>query len=129
MRPIYVHSPHRDFAETERVPEAAYLGRRVRRSELKLLACPCEQPVLMRIRRSLWMRFAPFFRHYLCRACGDRVLRTRVRQRWPYCAVYLPPSPASAELTKRLRQHYARLLQGREQPARGEEHAAHATFV
>ncbi|MBE7366527.1 hypothetical protein [Ramlibacter pallidus] len=92
MFSVYLHSRHCDFAETTRVPEAAYLGRRIRRSTLKLAACGCDRPVLARITRAFWMRFVPRFRHYLCRGCGDRVFRPKVRPRSGYPSVYLPAS-------------------------------------
>lgn len=111
MPAIYLHSVRRDFADTQRVPEAAYLGRRLRRSSLKLLVCGCAQPRLVRICRSAWMRPIVFLRHYLCRGCGDRVLRPKIRERAVYSAVYLPAQPANFELARTLRNHYARLFQ------------------
>jgi hypothetical protein len=129
MRAIYLHSIHRDFADTERLPEPVYLGRRIRRSELKLLACGCEQPALARIRRAFWMRLTIFLRHYLCRACGNRVLRTWVKQRAAYCAIYLPPRPASPDLTTRLRKHYERMVQAREGVQRGDRLGADSTVL
>jgi hypothetical protein len=111
MPAIYLHSPGREFAETQRMPEAAYLGRRVRRSSLKLFVCGCESPVLARITRSFWMRFAFLFRHYLCRACGNRVFRLKAKQRLVYSAVYLPAQPRNPDVARTLQSQYARLLQ------------------
>lgn len=94
MTSIFLHSAQSDFADTQRVPELAYLGRRLRRSSLQLCRCGCERPALVRIARSFWMRAIPFFRHYLCRSCGDRILRLKTGQHGVYCAaVYLPARP------------------------------------
>ncbi|HVE54619.1 MAG TPA: hypothetical protein VNB23_14660 [Ramlibacter sp.] len=90
MSSVYLHSRHRDFAETTRVPEVAYLGRDTGRSTLRLCGCGCERPSFARIARTFWMRLVPGMRHYLCRNCGDRVFRPEIRQRHAYSAVYLP---------------------------------------
>ena len=88
---VYVHSTRSDFAETQILSEAAYLGHKVCPATLKFLSCGCGAPRLMRIARSSWMRFLPGFRHYRCLACGKRVFRARTRQRGLYGAVYLEP--------------------------------------
>lgn len=88
----YLHSRRSDFADTQRLPEAAYLGRLLRPAALAWLGCGCAQPRLLRIPRAAWMRLLPCFRLYQCLACGLRVLRTRTRQRGVYSAVYLPAS-------------------------------------
>jgi hypothetical protein len=111
MRRIYLHSPQADFAETQRLPQLAYLGRRVRPSSLRLCSCGCDAPLMVRITRAFWMRLLPFFRHYLCRRCGDRVFRWKLHQRSTYSAVYLPAPSTDVELPPILREYYARLFQ------------------
>lgn len=91
MPSIYLHSRRSDFAPTERMTEAAYLGRSAR-SPLAWIGCGCGRARLLRIPRSPWMRLLPLFRLYQCLACGVRVLRPRTRQRGVYSAVYLAPS-------------------------------------
>ena len=94
---IYLHSTRADFADTKRLPEAAYLGRCLRPGPLKAFGCGCgsDGAKLVRIGRSPWMRLLPLFRLYQCLACGRRVLRTRMRQRVAYGigVVYMPPAP------------------------------------
>jgi hypothetical protein len=92
-RPVYVHSAARDFAETQRMPEAAYLGRLPDGAKLALFGCGCGKARLTRISRTPWMRVLPLFRLYRCLDCGAKVFRVRVRQRIVYGAVYLPPPP------------------------------------
>lgn len=109
--PVYLHSPRRDFASTRLLPEHAYLGRKVRPSALKLCDCGCPRPVLERIGRRRWMRFLPFVRHYLCRMCGDRVLRPKIAQRSPYAAVYIAAASRGTDWGSRLRDSCTALAQ------------------
>lgn len=92
MPTIYLHSRRSDFAPTERLSQAAYLGHCMRPA-IAWFGCGCRQPKLLRIPRSPWMRLLPLFRLYQCLACASCVLRPRTRQRGIYSAVYLPPSP------------------------------------
>lgn len=61
------------------------------------MRCGCTRSALARVRRSPWMRLIPLLRHYVCMACGERVLRLRTRQRYPYGPVYLPAAPLRCE--------------------------------
>jgi hypothetical protein len=91
MSTIFLHSPLRDFAETQRMTESAYLGRFNRAGELRFFGCGCGLQKLSRIPRDLWMRLFPLLRLYGCRCCGARVLRARMRHRGTaYGPVYLP---------------------------------------
>lgn len=94
---VYMHSASRDFSETQRLPEALYLGRFPERTSLVFFHCACENPNLTRIGRAPWMRVLPFFRLYRCLACGSKVYRIRARQRTAYGAVYpsAPPAPST----------------------------------
>lgn len=94
---IYLHSTTREFADTQRLSEAAFLGRPLRQDgPLSVLRCGCGTRGLVRIRRTRWMRLFPAMRHYLCRLCGARVLRLRLRERVGYGAVYIAPVPLTA---------------------------------
>lgn len=96
MRAVYLHSPRSDFAETQRMPVSSYLGRKLQPGNLRLFSCGsgCGKLELTRITRRPWMRLLPYFRLYVCLACGMRVLRTRIRQRPVYTGpVYLPAPP------------------------------------
>lgn len=95
---VYLHSAQSEFAPTQSLPEAAYLGRVVGGpSPLRFARCGCTKSGLARIARAPWMRLVPLLRHYVCVACGARVLRLRVRQRYPYGSVYLPAAPLRCE--------------------------------
>jgi hypothetical protein len=105
-RSIYLHSSRSDFAETQRMPEAAYLGRLLDLGQLKVLGCGCGAAKLVRIGRSPWMRLLPYFRLYRCFSCGCRVLRARTRQRIFYGAArMLPAAPLSAPLAQSRRAY------------------------
>jgi len=73
-----------DFADTAPLTEAAYLGRPVVVSPLRIGGCDCGTAHLQRIARSWWMRALPGLRLYLCLRCASRVLRTRLRPSAPY---------------------------------------------
>jgi hypothetical protein len=45
-----------------------------------MFTCRCETPTLYRVQRAFWMRFVPAMRLYVCRNCGTRVLRRRMRE-------------------------------------------------
>lgn len=83
MPTLRLFSPPEDFAPTEPLEDTAGSGR------LRLFGCGCGSEFLQRTRRSWWMRLLPRFRVYLCLRCGDTVLRSRVRQRHVYSALYL----------------------------------------
>jgi hypothetical protein len=91
MSKVYVHSVHRDFQQTQVLPEPAYLGRCVRPGKMMFLDCGCDHQKWLRVRRLLWMRLVPSFRFYHCLHCGARVFRPRIRQRGLYSTVYMPP--------------------------------------
>jgi hypothetical protein len=98
---VYLHSVRCEFAPTESMPEAAYLGRMVgKHAPLGFVRCGCTKSALLRVSRSPWMRLLPFLRQYLCTECGARVLRLRTRQRYPYGSVYLPATPLRCESEK-----------------------------
>ena len=80
----------RAFADTQ------VLFKRGREPGLRSLACGCEQPHLMRVRREGWMRFVPLLRLYACLDCGARVLHFRAPPNNAYGAVYLPARPLRA---------------------------------
>lgn len=94
MGRIYLHSAGSDFANTQRLPPAEFLGRPIEQQTgaLTLFTCGCGKHGLVRIPRASWMRSIPFLRLYQCSLCGTRVLRPRIRQRHAYGAVYLPPA-------------------------------------
>jgi hypothetical protein len=94
---IYLHSSTRDFAATQPLDEAAYLGRSLKRgARLSLMGCGCSSRWLVRIRRAAWMRLVPGFRYYSCLCCGAMIFRPRLRNRLGYGAVYIRPSPLPA---------------------------------
>lgn len=82
----------RAFADTE----VQARRRRVREPGLRLLACACEQPHLMRVHRTGWMRLVPLLRLYTCLDCASRVLHFRAPRNNAYGAVYLPAKPLRA---------------------------------
>jgi hypothetical protein len=94
-RQIFLHSPRRDFAETQWMSEADYLGRslRSRSRPLTFFGCGCGTKYLVRIRRAHWMRLLPLMRHYKCLRCESRILRRGLPYRTPYGAAYLSPAP------------------------------------
>jgi hypothetical protein len=98
---VYLHSVGSEFAPTESLAEAAYLGRTAgEHTPLRFMQCGCSKRALLRVSRSPWMRLLPYLRQYVCMECGARVLRLRTRQRYPYGAVYLPASPLRCESEK-----------------------------
>lgn len=102
MRKIYLHSWHGDFAKTQVLTESAYLGRCVLKADAPLRAfrCGCCPPQLVRIPRARWMRLLPLFRLYWCQGCGQKVLRTRTRQRFPYGSVYVLAGNAPRDISR-----------------------------
>lgn len=94
-RPICLHSTQADFAPTQHMAAAAYLGRPRpwHAAPLRLWDCGCGTTHLVRISRAMWMRLVPCSRHYYCRRCGSRVVRLRLRHGTPYGSVYLPAPP------------------------------------
>lgn len=87
MPTLRLFSPPADFAPTEPLGDAA--GPAAGSGRLRLFGCGCGSEFLQRTRRSWWMRLLPRFRVYLCLRCGHTVLRSRVRQRHVYSALYL----------------------------------------
>jgi len=94
-RRLFLHSPRSDFAETQWLSEANYLGRSLRSSprRLRLLGCGCGTKYLVRAKRAGWMRLLPLTRLYKCLQCGSRVLRRTLPFRHRYGAAYLSPAP------------------------------------
>ncbi len=90
IRGLHLLCAHPGFAPTQVLPGS---DRAACELALRLFGCGCGKDHLVRVFRQRWMRLLPVLRLYACRACGQRVLRPRMRARPGYGGVYLPAAP------------------------------------